>query len=352
MKQLLREVRRRIAPARRLTDATVRLFGADSDPVSRTRVETVLSSSAGLMARMLRRMAPGANDRLTATKVERKYDRMAGHYITKYYERTEQRGVYWVDGVLRETTREDHYRRMMNEYARHLHKVEFDSLLEVGAGELTTIAEMARRFGSDRTYHAIDLSFARVHRGRRFFDDLGADIVASRANAVRLPYADDSFDVVFTAHCLEHMPLDYGDAIDEMVRVARRAVVLFEPSYRLGDSIQKMRMRANGYARGIEDVLHRLEGVKLWPPRLMRNASAYNRTAVFGIHINRAIEGDQGGEGTAKLACPECHSPLRQLEAGLRCGTCQIGYPVIDGVADLGGEVGYSLAASRHSSSV
>ena len=335
MKKLLRDVRRRIAPTRRLTDATVRLFGVDSDPVSRARVEAVLSSSAGLMVRLLRRMAPGADAQLTAGRVERKYERMAGNYIRKYYERVDEPGVYWVDGVLRETTREDHYRRMMNEYARHLANTEFDSLLEVGAGELTTIAEMARRFGSGRAYHAIDLSFARVHRGRRFFDDLEAVIIASRANAVRLPYADDSFDVVFTAHCLEHMPLDFRDAVDEMVRVARRAIVLFEPSYRLGDSVQKMRMRANGYARGIEDYLHRIEGVKLWPVRLMRNASAYNRTAVFGIHIDGAIAEGRRVKRPPKLACPECHSPLKQLEAGRSCGTCQIGYPVIDGVADL-----------------
>jgi SAM-dependent methyltransferase len=50
-----------------------------------------------------------------------------------------------------------------------------------------------------------------------------------QARAEALPFNDGSFDVVFCASLLHHLP-DPQDAIEEMARVARKFVVLCEPN--------------------------------------------------------------------------------------------------------------------------
>jgi 2-polyprenyl-3-methyl-5-hydroxy-6-metoxy-1,4-benzoquinol methylase len=47
----------------------------------------------------------------------------------------------------------------------------------------------------------------------------------------RLPYDDDSFDVVTSIDVIEHVP-DYDRFVDELLRVARRAVVISTPNRR------------------------------------------------------------------------------------------------------------------------
>jgi ubiquinone/menaquinone biosynthesis C-methylase UbiE len=48
-------------------------------------------------------------------------------------------------------------------------------------------------------------------------------------SALELPFAEDSFDLVFCANLLHHLD-DPGKALGEMVRVSRNCVVLIEPN--------------------------------------------------------------------------------------------------------------------------
>lgn len=57
----------------------------------------------------------------------------------------------------------------------------------------------------------------------------GADYV--RGSAERLPFDDDSFDVVFTSHTIEHVR-DLPAMVRELLRVARHSVIVVTPRQR------------------------------------------------------------------------------------------------------------------------
>ncbi len=100
-----------------------------------------------------------------------------------------------------------------------------DSVLDVGAGFGRHVFECARR-GADVV--ALDYAEGEVVETRATLDgmvDAGEIDVERfkgvlRGDATRLPFADDSFDVVITSEVLEHIQDDVA-AIAEMVRVLK-----------------------------------------------------------------------------------------------------------------------------------
>lgn len=315
----------------------------DYDPVTRSTVETVVDSAVQLLTDVLRRRLLGRDTRLTRENVEKKYEALTGTYIHREFEDGEVQSVYWIDGEMKVAPRKVKNAGMNDEQAQILKESGFGSILEVGAGELTTLTEIAGRIGLDRCYHGIDISFGRVYQGTKYFSARvpELDMTAVRADAMSLPYPNDSFDIVFSSHCLEHIPLHYQRAIDEMIRVARRAVVLFEPSYELNGPVQKLRMRAHGYVRGIEDYLRQLPDVAVRPTTLLRHGAAYNRTACHFIDL--ANDDRARRDGRPQFGCPRCRSILHSMASTYRCNPCSLAYPIIDGVADLGPGAAYQI---------
>lgn len=97
-----------------------------------------------------------------------------------------------------------------------------DRVLEVGAGE-GKVFERVRERWAGVPYAAIDLRD----------DDLAADwrrrsLAGTFADIGRLPFADDTFDLVLAIEVLEHVP-DPVAALDELTRVARSHLVLSVP---------------------------------------------------------------------------------------------------------------------------
>lgn len=100
-----------------------------------------------------------------------------------------------------------------------LSSLRFRSLLDVGGGEGYRAALARRVFGLRRVVVA-DLSSEACRRAKRFFS-----LPCVVAEAHFLPFRSESFDVVLTAETLEHV-MKAGDAVREMTRVARKAVVI------------------------------------------------------------------------------------------------------------------------------
>lgn len=99
-----------------------------------------------------------------------------------------------------------------------------DTVLDLGCGEGRHLHAM---------YHAaqvhavgVDLGFDDVKKtlnGFRSFPDLEGDFLrfsGSVANALQLPFGDDTFDVVVCSEVLEHIP-DYKQAINEITRILK-----------------------------------------------------------------------------------------------------------------------------------
>lgn len=99
-------------------------------------------------------------------------------------------------------------------------------ILEVGVGEGEVTARLARRW-PDATFCGVDLPDPELaaHWDGKGFAPLFGDIG-------RLPFEDDTFDLVLAIEVLEHVP--YPElALAELSRVARRDIVVSVPRERI-----------------------------------------------------------------------------------------------------------------------
>ncbi len=97
------------------------------------------------------------------------------------------------------------------------------SVLDAGCGDGYLLQSLQ---GHGRTLTGIDLSeLAIVKAGER----LGEGVALSAGNVERLPFADKSFDVVVSAHTLEHVQ-NFEVAVSELIRVCKQRLIILVPS--------------------------------------------------------------------------------------------------------------------------
>ncbi|HET6633521.1 MAG TPA: class I SAM-dependent methyltransferase [Streptomyces sp.] len=122
------------------------------------------------------------------------------------------------------------YDRRLGTFFRGLHRQasrlackaapEGGSVLDVGCGP-GTLARMTARRRGDLTVRGVDPSAQMIRYAQeRTGPQLRARVEFARAGAERLPYPDESFDVVVSTMSFQHwQPL--GDAVTEVLRVTR-----------------------------------------------------------------------------------------------------------------------------------
>jgi len=147
-------------------------------------------------------------------------------WFTQRYEFT-SRGVYFPHQPAYGFSRwEEHIQDYFRTYhiLRLLEEIEFKSFLDVGCAEGYLVNIVQKLFKADT--FAIDIAPSGIKRANELYGVSGA-----AADAVRLPFADKSFDVVLSSETLEHVANPKA-VIDELVRVARHYVILSTPAAR------------------------------------------------------------------------------------------------------------------------
>lgn len=147
------------------------------------------------------------------------------------------------------------------------------SLLEVGCGEATTLAGVLQRL-TNTPSHALglDISWSRCTEGQGWLAEKKVSARLFVADLFNIPLEDESMDIVYTSHSIEPNGGREEDAVRELMRVARRAVVLIEPVYELANADAQSRMRNHGYVRGLKETAERL-GAKVKGYRLLDHTS-------------------------------------------------------------------------------
>jgi SAM-dependent methyltransferase len=103
-----------------------------------------------------------------------------------------------------------------------------------------------------------DISWSRVNAGIDWLIEKGINARLFVGDLFHIPFADNSIDVIYTSHSLEPNGGNEYAAIAELMRVARKAVILVEPNYELASEEAKIRMMEHGYVRGLRGVAEEL----------------------------------------------------------------------------------------------
>lgn len=179
-------------------------------------------------------------DRVDTIKVA--YDTQSGDYI-KYFEKLSNKTIKKIYFPIIETI-QDNFKTSK-------------TILDFGCGELTTSYYIFNNLKKKIfKYYANDNSLNRLIVGRNYlkrkFDKNNYKKFELFCNSqYKLPFKDNSIDLVLTIHSLEPNNKIKKKIIKELFRVSRHGMILMEPHYEISSIKQKKRMNKYGYIKGI-----------------------------------------------------------------------------------------------------
>ncbi len=218
------------------------------------------------------------------------------------------------------------------------------SILEPGVGEGTTLSFVRRAFETPPAHiHGFDISWSRLACCRRWLSrQNNPDVFLSVASLLHAPYADNSFDVVYTSHTVEPNGGRERPVLAELYRVASRYLILLEPGYELANEEAQDRMRSLGYCRGLPDHAEALGMTVVKHALFPHTANPLNPTAITVI-----AKAPDAPAATPALACPRYGTPLADYPDSLYSEGSLRAYPKVQAIPCLRREDGIIASAYR-----
>lgn len=207
------------------------------------------------------------------------------------------------------------------------HPGHFASALEIGAGTGYFGLNLVRS-GTVSAYTATDISPVMLATLEATANRLGVPVTTARCEAAQLPFADDSFDLVFGHAVLHHLP-DLGASFGEFRRVLkpggaiafhgepshygdRLAAVPKRAAYRVAPAWRRLMGAAPALHEGhhrlpVEDELERVVDVHAFTPGVLSEVAAgagFERILVRGEELAASLFGwaNRALEATAEPA--------------------------------------------------
>ena len=155
------------------------------------------------------------------------YTRKTMEWLNERYRSVDESGVYFAHQPIYGFHAGHSEVGILSRYAltyqilKALAHLRMESLLDVGCSEGFKAHQVAEFFSIP--VHGCDLSEEAFRRAREIFK-ISTDVVDIHG----MPYADGEFDVVLCSETLEHVT-DFERALSELLRVARRAVLITVP---------------------------------------------------------------------------------------------------------------------------
>lgn len=229
------------------------------------------------------------------------------------------------------------HRVQLNRYAEKIAEVirplGAASILEAGVGEATTLRHVMEKLTPAPTWTGgFDLCWSRIVYAREYVSrSQSIRPTLFTGDLARIPLPDNAVDLVFTSHAIEPNHGREEPILRELLRVSRRWVALFEPSYELGNELTRRRVEEHGYCRGLPGVAEGL-GARVVEHRLLGfDWVAHNQTGLVLLEKS----GVALASGEVRLGCPCCHHALDALRGNHFCPECLTVYPTIDGIPCL-----------------
>lgn len=221
-----------------------------------------------------------------------------------------------------------------------------DSVVDVGTGEMTTLAPVAAvTYQKVSHAYALDISLSRLLVGQRYVrgvlpPSLEAKIQPVVASLFRMPFADNSIDLLWTSHALEPNGGRELEALVELARVCCKRLVLFEPSYENNGDEGRKRMDRLGYIKDIPGAAAQIPGIEL--EQTLRIETTENPLNPTYAYVLRKKTG--ASRLAPSLCCPLSRGPLERRNGYFFSRKSLLAYPVVEGIPVLRVEKGISAS--------
>lgn len=261
------------------------------------------------------------------------YDYQAGSYTQAYFDEKGVEGLYIHNGEKVSLTKRQYIELSSQYIANELSALHPESILEVGTGEATSLCDIILNMQEGIKFSGLELSLSRLLHAQRFAAYKKVDIDFVMGDMFSLPYKEGAFDIVLTLYCLDANTGREKDALQELLRVARKYVVMLEPSYELGNEETKKRIKELCYIDNLQETIEALN-LNVIKNELF-NISTYNNNAAITI-IKKEAKKDISSSSQQKVyACPNCRTELHQHKEAYFCPECFNLYPIIRSIPIL-----------------
>ena len=204
---------------------------------------------------------------------------------------------------------------------------------EAGVGEGTTLAEVVASSEDVQEFLGFDISLSRLLHARRHLASRGADRVRLFTGALgAIPLPDESVDLVYTFHSVEPNGGREREVLEELLRVARRHLVLVEPSNELGSDETRAHIEEHRFVKDLRAVLEQMGArvVRFEPWGL--DANPCNQAALIVVEKDASRSGDAPRPA---LASPVSRQPLVARGGALYSEEDGLAFPVVAGIPCL-----------------
>jgi hypothetical protein len=217
-----------------------------------------------------------------------------------------------------------------------------DKILEVGVGEATTLAGVIRALAEhDISAFGFDISWSRINEAKKWCQFNSVNPTLFSADLFNIPMANDSMDIIYTSHSLEPNGGKEKEALIELLRVARKSVVLVEPGFELASVAAQQRMMEHGYVRGLKATAEAL-GVFVTDSRLLNICNNPLNPSAVTILTKPIVAPKQSG---SVWQCPLTDAPLVQKTDYFYANQVGVAYPVLQDIPMLSAE--HAIIASK-----
>jgi uncharacterized protein YbaR (Trm112 family) len=206
------------------------------------------------------------------------------------------------------------------------------SVMEAGVGEATTLAHVVRHMRRPPAQAlGFDVSWSRVAVAREYAAACGSAPALFLGNLGEIPVATDAVEVVYTSYSIEPNRGREKQILAELFRVARRYLVVIEPSNELGGEATQRHIEQHQYCRDLYRHACELGFHVIEHRRFEHVFKPYNETALMIV----SKRPDAPPYAGTFYACPVCRGALVLHKESYYCPECLVVYPVVAGVPCL-----------------